>query len=208
MAEVWGAAIIAGGAIAGGAMQSNAAKKAAKEGNAGTLAGIEEQRLAREQFQNNINPYLQLGQGAISELTKLNTGDYSSFMGAPDYLYARQAGTTALDRGATANGNLWGGGADADRIALAEGLATQSLGNFRNQLMGTVSLGQNSAVGAGSLGQSSANAISGLYGQMGQNNANSQINQANAWSNALGGVTNAAGQYLGGRQTSYSSSPR
>lgn len=204
MAEIWGAAIIAGGALVGGAMQSSAAKKAAKSGNAAAQAGIDEQRAAREQFQNNISPYLTLGQSAIPQLQALNSGDYSGFMNSPDYLVARQMGAEQLDAGATANGNLWGGGADADRIKLGSDLATLNLGNYRNSLMGTISLGQNAAVGAGSLGQQSANQISGLYGNIGQNNANSAINQGNAWSGAIGNIAGAAGQYFGGRQSSYS----
>lgn len=200
----WAAVIVGGASLIGGAMANKGAKDAAKAGNKGAQAGIDEQRRQFDKFQENIDPYLQYGQGQLGQLGALSRGDYSGFENSPDYLYAQQAGTLALDRGATARGNLWGGGADADRIALGQGLATQYLNNYRNSLQWGAQLGQNSAVGAGSLGQSSANAISGLYGQMGQNNANAAIGGANAWGNALGGVAGAAGMYLGGRQSSYS----
>lgn len=203
MAEIWGAAIIAGGALVGGAMQSKAAKDAAKAGNAGAQAGIDEQRRQFDITQNNIAPYLGLGQGAVGQLGQLNSGDYSGFLNSPDYLAAQQLGTEQLDAGATASGNLWGGGADADRIQFGQQLATQHLGSFRNSLMDSARLGQNSAVGLGQMGQQNANAISGLYGNIGQNNAQGAINQGNAWSGALNGIAGAAGQFMGGRTSSY-----
>lgn len=200
MAEIWGIAIATVGAAVIGA---NAAGDAADSANAGQQAGIAEQRAAREQFQQNINPYLDFGKTSMGQLNALNGGDYSGFMNSPDYLAAQQASGQMLDRSAAARGGFMGGGADADRVALGQQLATQYLGNYRNSLQFGTQLGQNSAVGAGQQGQQSANAISGAYGQMGANAGNAGLAQASIYGNALGGLGNMAGQYMGQRSSSY-----
>jgi hypothetical protein len=204
MAEIWavGLATLAVGAYSAN-QAGNAAEDAANKANQGTQAGINEQKRQFDQFQTNINPYLEMGKTSIGGLNALNSGDYSGFENSPDYLYAQQAGTQRLDAGAAAHGNLWGGGADADRIALGQGLATQYMGNYRNALQYGATLGQNSAVGAGQLGQQNANSIAGAYGAMGQNSGNAGIANANAWGNFAGQAANLGGQYMASRQSSY-----
>lgn len=203
MAEIWGAALVAAGSAYAANKQAKGAKEAAKLGNQGAQAGIDEQRRQFDIFQGNIQPYLGAGTDALSQLQALNAGDYSGFNESPDYRFAYDQGLQALDRSAAAGGALYSGGADADRIAFGQGLASQQYNNYYNKISDLARLGQNSAVGAGSLGQSSANAISGLYGQMGQNNANAAIGSANAWSNGIAGIAGAIGQYAGSRQSSY-----
>jgi len=197
------ALIAAGASLAGGAMQANAAKKAAKSQANAAHSAIGEQQAAREQFQQNIQPYLDVGQGALPQLQQLNSGDYSAFMNSPDYQFTRDQGLQSLERGAAARGGFMGGGADADRMQFASGLGAQQLGAYRGNLMDTIRLGQNSAVSAGSMGQQSANNIGNLMGNIGNAQAGSAINQSNAWSNALAGLGSAAGQYAAARQSSY-----
>jgi hypothetical protein len=144
------------------------------------------------------------GTTALGQYNQVQAGDYSNFMNSPDYLYAVQSGTQALDRGATAQGNLFGGGADADRIRLGQGLATQNLNTYMSRLMGIAGLGQNSAT---SLGQFGAQNVSN-QGNLMMQGANAQgqgaVNQANAWGNVIQGVTGAYGGYQGQRQSQYS----
>ena len=102
MAAVTAAAITAGAAVAGGAMQADAAKKAGNASNAAAQQGIAEQQRQFDTFQQNIQPYLGAGQNALAGLTALNSGDYSGFNQSPDYLWAMQQGTQALDRSAAA----------------------------------------------------------------------------------------------------------
>lgn len=203
MAAITAAAITAGAAVAGGAMQANAAKKAGQAAQAGAQAGIGEQQAARNQFQQNISPYLQSGQNALGGLNALNSGDYSGFESSPDYLYARDQTQQGVERGAAARGSLYNGGTNIDLANALNGIASQNLGGYRNSLMSMAQMGQSAAVGAGQMGQQSANAISGLYAGQAQAAGDAAINKANAWGSALQGLSGIAGQYAGQRQSSY-----
>ncbi|WP_408953052.1 hypothetical protein [Lysobacter sp. Hz 25] len=186
--------------------QGDAAKSAGKSGQQAAQLGIDEQRAAREQFQTNIAPYLGAGSSALSRLEALNNGDFSSFKQSPDYQFAFDQGMKGLDRSAAANGGLYSGGADADRIAFGQGLATQNYSNFYNRLADIARMGQSSAVGAGQLGQGSASAIGNLAGAGAAAAGAGAIGSANAQSNGLAGLAGIAGQYagnLGNRQSSY-----
>lgn len=198
------AAAITGAAVLGSAkMQSDASKKAARAQGAAGDAAIAEQQAARDQFQQNISPYLQSGQTGLAGLNALNSGDYSGFESSPDYLWAQQQGMQGLERSAAARGSLFNGGTDADRMAFNQGLASQQLGTYRNSLFNMAQMGQNAAVGAGGMGQQSANAIGNIFAGQAQAQANNSINQSNAWGNALQGLAGVAGQYAGQRQSSY-----
>lgn len=197
-AEIWGAAIVAGAAVAGSAMQANAAKKgAAAQANAANAAAAEQARqfdVARE----DQLPFIQAGQNAVNLQQQYLAGDTSGFDRSPDYQFAVQQGTKQLDAGAAARGNLWGGGADADRIALGQGLATQYANNYWNKLAGMAGQGQASAQGVGNLGANAANQTGSYLTDAGQARASSYAGQSNAYGNALGQLGNIAGQYVSG----------
>lgn len=198
------AAVVAGSATVYGAKTSaDAAKDAARaQGNAAQL-GVDEQRRQFDTFQQNIQPYLGIGNDATSRLSQLLSGDMSGFQEDPGYQFRLDQGLQAQDRSAAARGGLFSGGHQADLINYGQGMASQEYGNYWNRLMGLANLGQNSAVGAGNLGQQSASNIGNLYGQMGQAQGNSAINQANAWGNAASGLAGIAGNYMGQRSSSY-----
>lgn len=202
------AAVIGGVATVGAAAMANKGAKdaAAAQGRAANSA-LGEQRAAREQFQQNITPYLGAGTSALSRLQAVNDGNYTDFYNAPDYKAALEQGTQELTRAAAARGGLRSGGFDADLIKYGQNMASQQLGNYRSSLMGLAQMGQNAAVGAGGLGQQSANAMSNIYGQQGQASADAAAGKANAWGNALSGLSNIAGQYMAGRQSSYTGTP-
>lgn len=126
-------------------------------------------------------------------------GDWSGFENSPDYKFALQEGTQALDRGAAARGSLYSGGADADRIALGQGLATQYAGNYYNKLAGLSGTGQSAANQLGAYGQNYANNVGGLL----QNSANARssayANSANAWTNFGNQAVGAFSSYMGAR---------
>lgn len=203
MAEIWGMAIAAGAGLIAAERGADAAKDAAGMQRDASNQGIAEQRAAREQFQANIDPYLQTGGKFNTVLGQLAGGDQSAFFTSPGYQFQVDQSMQALNRGAAAQGNYRSGGTDADRIAMINGLASQEYNNFFNQNLQGAQLGQNAAVGAGSMGQQSANAISGLYGQIGQAGANGVIGSANQWGNALQGLGGLAGQYFGNRGSGY-----
>lgn len=206
MAAITGAALAAGATIYGAKKQGDAAKDAARSGQQAAQLGIDEQRAAREQFQQNIQPYLGAGSSALARMEALNNGDFSSFKASPDYQFAFDQGLKGLDRSAAANGGLYSGGADADRIAFGQGLATQNYSNFYNRLSDIARMGQGSAVGAGQLGQGSASAIGNLAGAGAAAAGAGAAGSANATSSGLAGLAGIAGQLagnLGNRRSSY-----
>jgi len=204
MAAITGAAIAAGATIYSAKKQGDAAKSAANSASRSAQAGIAEQQAAREQFQQNIQPYLGAGTNALGQMQALNSGDFSSFKQSPDYQFALDQGLNAINRSAAATGGLRSGGNSVDLTKFGQGLATQNYSNYYNRLAGLASMGQNAAVGAGSLGQQSANAIGNLYGQQGAAAGAGAINSANAQANGLAGLANIANQYAANRQSSYS----
>ena len=182
--------------------QSDAAKDAARASQRGTDAAIGEQRDARAEYQQNIQPYLGLGGTAVGRLQQLQGGDFSAFTADPGYQFALDQGLEAIRSRGAAGGNYGGGGTTADLLRYATGTAQQGYGDYFNRQYNLATLGQNAAAGAGTAGMNTASNIGNLLTQ----NANAQgaasINSANAWSNfgsQLGTLAgNAYGQYGGG----------
>lgn len=203
MAEIW----LAGATLAVGAYGASQQAKAGKQGAAAQQAAADaataEQRRQFDINQANQAPWLQFGQESLGQLRQLNAGDYSGFYGSPDYLAAQEMGTQALDRGATAQGNLWGGGADADRIRLGQQLATQYLGNFRNSLQSGAGMGQSSANQLGAYGQNYAQSVGQNAMTGAQARASSYANTANAWGNFGNQLVGMLGQYGGNNRTTF-----
>lgn len=184
MAAITGTVIAAGASAYGANRQASAARQ-------GSRAAIGEQQRQFDLAREDQRPWLEAGRNALGSLDRLNAGDYSGFMNSPDFIAARDSGIDALDRGASARGALYSGGADADRIRFSSNLATQNLNNYTNRLMGIAGAGQGSAQSLGSFGANAANSI----GNAAMSGANaSGAAQANMWNN-LGG----AAAYLGGR---------
>ena len=192
----WGAAIGAGASLLGGMMSSNAGKSAAKAQQQAAQAATDEQRREFDLARQDQQPFLQAGQNAVNLQQAYLRGDTSGFDQSPDYKFAVQQGTRALDAGAAARGNLFGGGADADRIALGQGLATQYANNYWNKLAGMAGQGQSSANTLGTLGANMAGNIGNYSLDAGQARASSYANSANAWGNTLNQLGNIGGQYF------------
>ena len=195
----WGAVIGAGAALIGGAMSKKGSDKAAKAAQAGGDAAIAEQRRQYDQTREDNLPWLTAGTNALERQQQILDGNYTGFYQSPDYVAALEQGTRQLDAGAAARGNLWGGGADADRIRFGQNMATQNLGNYWNRLGGLSGTGSQTATSMGQFGQ----AMSGNVGNMMMGNANTRASaymaNGNNWSNVAGQLGNVAGQWLGNR---------
>jgi hypothetical protein len=197
----WGVAAAAISAY-GAYSSSQAGKKGAQSQASAQQAGIDEQRRQYDQSRADQAPWLSAGQQALGLEQKYLGGDTSGFENSPDYKFAVQQGTRQLDAGATAQGNLWGGGADADRISLGQGLATQYANNYWNKISGMAGNGQQSAANLGQLGANSANQIGQGYGNIGAARASSYANTANSYNNFGNQLSNLFGQQS---QSSYGS---
>jgi hypothetical protein len=206
MAEIWGAAIIAGGAIIGGAMQNNAASKAAAGQRNAANAAIAQQELNYNRTQTNLQPYLDAGTNALAQMNQANSGDYSGFNNSPDYQFALQQGIGGLDRSAAAKGSLYSGGHSADLLNYASGLASQNYGNWYNRLAGLASQGQGAASNLGSIGNGQAAAIGGYLTNSGNASANATLQQGNQNANTVGQLSGVLGNLLGGQGSQNASS--
>lgn len=125
--------------------------------------------------------------------------DPDSIQDSAAYQFRFDQGLQGADRSAAARGGLYSGGHSADLLKFGQGLASQEYADQWNRLANIATMGQNAAVQAGSSMQNTANNIGNLYAQQGQNNANATIGRANAYGNALAGLSSIAGQYLGAR---------
>ena len=122
-------AVAVGGAVVGAAADMYAADKAASAAKQAGRNATAESARQYNQTREDMMPWLDAGNWALDRQQQVLQGDYSGFLSSPDYLAALQLGTEALDGGATAQGNLWGGGADADRIQWGKKRATKNRGN-------------------------------------------------------------------------------
>lgn len=197
MAAVTAAVVVGAGMAYSANRQGAAQKKAGRAQASAAQQTLDTQQGIYDQSRQEAMPYLEAGNNALTGLNALAAGDYSAFENSPDYLYAQQSGLAGLDRSAAARGGLYSGGADADRIALASGLATQNLGNYRNSLMGLASMGQNQSQYLGQLGQNYGNQFANAMGLKGQ--ANAQVAAAGPMTQAGYGnaLAAAASTYAG-----------
>lgn len=195
MAAITGAVIAAGTTVYAANQAKKGAQGAANATKDANDAAIAEQRRQFDLTRGDMAPWLQAGGNALDLQNKFLAGDWSGFQNSPDYAFAVDQGTKALDRGAAARGALYSGGADADRIALGQGLATQYANNHWNRLAGLSNTGQVTANQLGQFGANTANNIGGYLQNSG--NARASAYQQNAGTNqqlayGLGGLLNGA----------------
>lgn len=173
--------------------KASAQKKAGRANAAAANQALDRQNEIYDQAVQGAQPYVNAGTGALSQLQSLNSGDYSSFQQSPDYNFTMGQGLQAIDRSAAARGGLYSGGADADRMGYASGLASQNYNNYYNRIASLANMGQNQSQYLGNLGQGLASQQTSTLGQLGQ--ANAMTNSATAGAQA--GYANAIGQGIG-----------
>lgn len=195
----WGAVAGAAVGLIGGALQNRGAGKAADAQAHAQQLAIEEQRRQYDQTREDMMPWLQAGGGALNRLTALSGGDFSGFYESPEYAFTRDQGLQSLERGAAARGGMYSGGADADRMRFASGLASQEYGNHWNRLAGLAGVGQSTAGQLGAYGANMASNIGNAYGNIGQARASAYQQRANNNAQMVGVVGGAFNNWLQGR---------
>src|SRR5687767_10968059 len=125
----WG--LVVGAVVAAGSayMQGEAAEDAAGAQQDGNNAAIAEDRRQYDQTREDMLPWMQAGGWALDQQQAFLQGDRSGFEKDAAYTWARDQGLAGLASGHAAGGNLWGGGADADRMAFNQGIAYQHAGD-------------------------------------------------------------------------------
>ena len=185
----------AGAALVVGAMQYKASKDASKAQQKSANSATAEQARQYDQTRQDQQPWLQAGQDALAQMQQLNAGNFSSFTQSPDYQFALDQSLKAQERGAAARGGFMGGGADADRIALASGLASQNYGNYYNRLAGLAGQGQQQATNLGNLGMNYASNVGNIGMNAANQRASSYQNQAGTLGNIATGVIGGVGDW-------------
>lgn len=200
MAEVWavGLATVAVGAYSANE-QSKAGERGADAQADAARMSTEEQRRQFDITNANQHPFLEAGWDALRRQQAFLNGDWSGFENSADYTFSRDQQLQALERGAAARGGFTGGGADADRLNLANGLAAQQANAYWNRLAGRAGQGQSTAQNLAGYGAAMAGNIGQNYMDAANARASSYANTANAWSNFGQQAVGAFGGYMGNR---------
>lgn len=214
----WGAVIAGGAALVGGAMSSNASKKAAKTQSQSTDRASEIQKEMYEQTRKDLDPYNQAGNTALSQIMgDMGPDGYfnQSFSARnlnddPSYQFRLQQGTDAIQSSAAAQGGLLSGATLKALQNYGQDYASQEYSNAYNRfnadqtnrfnrLSTLAGMGQNAAAQVGNNGMQTAQAIANNTMAGANAQAAGQIGQANAWGNAIGQVGTIASAYLNGK---------
>lgn len=208
-----GSLIAGAGSIAGAAIGAGGAKSAARAAAEGSRLAIAEQRAARDQLTELLQPYLFGGQGALArQMSLLGIGAngagqqrraIAQFEQSPMFQSLARQGEDAILQNASATGGLRGGNVQGALAQFRPALLNQQLQQQFQNLSGVSALGQNAAANAGQIGMGAANNISNLITGNATNQANAGLASANAWSQGLGGLANAAGGLFGSSGQQY-----
>ena len=227
-----GAAVVGGvTAYMGAQAQSDAAGQAAQAQREMNEQSI---KLQREMFDKQVElqkPWYDVGVRALPKLEEQVTAMPAAFTGKvdltsdPGYAFRLKEGLNALDRTASARGNLLSGGALKAATAYGQEMGSQEYGkaysralDIYNASVAREAAGYNRLAALAGVGQTSAGNLATQAGQFGRSAgetyentgtalANSLLAQGNARAsqygaigNAIGGVAGAYGNYQAGQQ--------
>lgn len=206
------AGIGAAGKIAGGAMASSGAKKAA---TAQEQAARDAQAAQERMFQKQIElqePFRQAGLTAQQQIMQLlgiggdkTAAGYGSlaqpfgtqqFQQDPGYAFRQSEGMKALERSAAARGGLLSGSTMKGIQRFGQDLASQEYQNAFNRYQVERAARLNPLQSLMGSGQSSANVLTGAAGQAGQNEAANLYGAGQARASGYIGSANALGSAL------------
>lgn len=191
----FGWAVAAVGAY-GAYEQGQAGKDAADASAKGSQYAADLAHQEYEQTRQDMMPWLTAGTNALTQQQNFLNGDYGAALNSPFYKASLEEGFKGLDMGATARGNLWGGGTDADRIRLGQNIASNQLQTYYNALAGLSNTGQTTANQLGSFGSNYAQQAGGYAQDAANARASSYANSANAWSNYGNQLAGMFGNYM------------
>lgn len=208
--EGWGlaaAGVAAAGAIGGAAISSSAAKSAAASQANSQQSAIDAQMSMFNTTQANYAPQVQLGQGAANMLggiygiggvtggtggttTGSSNANYANFYNSPGYQFSLSQGEGAINKQAAAGGNLYSSNTLGAINNYAQGTASNQYNNYISQLTSMAGLGNNASAGVATAGTATGQGVANSYGNIGNAQANGILGQSNAFTNALGSITN------------------
>jgi hypothetical protein len=198
-------AVMGGSSIISGGMNANAARKAGKQQAQSAQMGVDEQRRQFEALQAGLAPYAQAGVPALAgqqNLIGLGGADAQAqaiqqLQDSPMFRQLAQQGENAILQNASATGGLRGGNTQAALAQFRPNMLSALIDQQYGRLGGIASMGQNSVLNTGQAGMQTGQNIAGLYGQQGAAQAGATLGKANAFGQALGGVAQAFGGFMG-----------
>lgn len=126
--------------------------------------------------------------------------DYSSFFQSPGYQFRQDEGIRAIDRSASARGQLMSGGTLRELQRYGQGLASSEFGNYANRLASIAGLGQTTAFQGAQLGAQTGAQVGQSVANIGQSvmaggtaQAFGVQNASNAFQQGLGGAVQQFG---------------
>ncbi|MFX5004103.1 DNA transfer protein p32 [Acinetobacter baumannii] len=215
----WGAVIAGGAAIVGGAMSSNASKKAGKQQSQAAEAAAQAQLEQYNQTREDLAPYREAGGYGLDQLlagykdgSLLKGYDGSQLYQDPSYKFRLNEGLGAVQSGAASQGGLLSGATLRALNNYGQEAASQEYNNaytrYTNdqqnryaRLKDLANMGQNSAVQTGTMGQSAVGAAGANLMQGANASAAGTIGANNAWTNTIGQLGSVASAYMNNRNT-------
>lgn len=188
-------AALVGASVAGSAIASSGARKAAKSQERAAANQLALNERVYEETTDRFKPFLDAGlRGGAAYQYELGLGDrpdnYAGFQNTPMYQHVFDQGISAIDNSAASSGNLFSGATMRRAQEYGTGLANQEYGNHLNRLAGLGAQGQAAAGSQANAGANFLQAGNNAYANMGNAQAAGAIGQANAWNN---GINNALG---------------
>lgn len=187
-----GAAVSVGGSL----VKGSGASKASKIQSQAAMAGVEEQRAAREELRKLLAPYVAAGTPALqAQMDALGLSGpekqemfVSQQEQSPIFQALVQQGEDAILQRASATGGLRGGNVQGALAQFRPSMLNQFLEQQYERLGGMTELGQQSAVGVGTSGMRSASSIADLLGEAGAARAGGAAAKGQMFGNILGGL--------------------
>lgn len=201
----WGAVIVGGATLIGGALGSSSASKAAGDQNSAAQAQLAQQNAQFQQIQQLLSPYVSAGTGALGQqgdLLGLNGTDkqgaaYGAIQNSPGFQAMLKQGTNSILQNASATGGLRGGNTENALAQFSPNLLAQTIQQQFQNLGGLTSVGQNAAAGVGNAGMQTGNNITQILGQQGQINAGNALAQGRAGAGIINGIGQIGGAFAG-----------
>lgn len=193
---ILGAVATVGGALIG----ANSSKKATKAQTAAADKSAELERYMYEQTRQDMLPWMQAGQQALSQLGQANNTpfnfNYNAMTADPGYQFRQTEANKALERSAAARGGLFSGGTGRSLSRLNQDMASQEYGaaynraytsrnDQMNRLASMAGIGQNTASNLSQAGQNYSGNMSNIYGQAANAQAAGYGAQAQNWGNTV-----------------------
>jgi len=185
--------------LLGGREARRGAERAADAQTNAAQLGIDEQRAARQAFEERTQPFVDIGLSAGQQLQSfLQDPNASLEQINPVASFLQEQGFRQIREGSAGGGR----NPDQDLSRFQTGLTSTIVPQFQqqrfNQLFNVLGAGQNAATGQGQAALSSGANISNLLGNIGQAQAGAAQGRAASNQNVLSNVASLAGFGLGG----------